>query len=132
MTAAPPYEVLEINDVSTGIALRRRAYVVIDPYNAARVEEVCRDAMKRLIAPGVECTDSQGRLHSGRFHADVAFLFIHERSAAGGKGMLLARAQYVRKGTPRQAIPAAWKGQHTTRVLKGDRGTVTLAIERVT
>lgn len=124
------YPLIETTDNSTGIALRRRASVVIDPGDGSDIDAVIVDAMKRLIRPGVECLDSEGRQHLSRFHADVAHLFVYADGASEDAGQLIARAVYVRRRLDKRAVPALPTGRVSTQRVKTDRGTLTVAIER--
>lgn len=122
--------IVSIEDVSTGIALRRRASAVIDPSEEASLEDVAVETMKATIRAGTECLDKQGRPHFSTFHADVGFVFLYDDPDRVGKGLPVAKAVYVRKGLDRRAVPMLPKGRVRTLELKTDKGTMTLAIER--
>ena len=110
----PPYEIVSLEDVSTGIASRRRCYVLIAPDDAGQAGAVAFDAMQETIRDG----------------ADVGFVFVYDDWQQVGKTAAIARATYVRRGIPKQAVPLPLPAE-STQVRETVTGRITVMVDRV-
>lgn len=112
--ATPPYAVVQIDDVASGRAMRRRVHIVIAHQYINSVESVCADAVNRMRQQGVSHTDAEGRIHHTPTAPDILFVFVFEDVDQVEKVQALARAQWIRDGLTAAAVPPVTHGERMT------------------
>lgn len=119
-----------VEDVSTGVALRKRVSATYQPSIGETISDAFLAEIDRVRKVGHETTNAPILRCLTKREIDIVWIFVYESEAAIGKRVAEAIAYFVKDGLDPRWTPASVQGRASTTTHRRDGGIVTISLHR--
>jgi hypothetical protein len=120
----------DVQDVSTGAAIRRRITATANPGSDTTIVTDIRAALWKVLEAGHSTSTIPVLKQVTKKPIDVIWLFVYDSSDVIDKQGASIAATYVRDGLNPKLAPHIPRGGHDTEVIAVKGGTITIAQHR--